>query len=313
MKKKTIAEVTAQNRIAAGIFDLRLSAPEIARTARAGQFADLYCRDQSRLLPRPVSLAGIDAGKGEIRLVYRISGAGTEEFSRLSKGDTLEVLGPLGNGFPVEEALGRPLLLIGGGIGIPPLLETAKAVRRTQRNVSDQNNAADRPVLIAVLGYRDAETFLAEEFAAVCDRVLIATEDGSVGTPGNVLDAVREAYPDGLAEIADCSDNAGRSDNAGLSENAGRSDNAGCSENAGAVTMPAIFACGPTPMFRALKDWAEKQKADCWISLEERMACGIGACLACVCKTKETDAHSQVKNRRICKDGPVFRAEEIVL
>ena len=133
------------------------------------------------------------------------------------------------------------------------------------------------------MGYRDNETFLSDEFAAVCDRVVIATEDGSAGTRGTVLDAIREQ----LSGAVDTGDGSGR---------------------------PAVvFACGPGPMLRALKDWAEKQQADCWISLEERMACGIGACLACVCRTKETDTHSRVKNRRICKDGPVFRAEEIDL
>ena len=124
---------------------------------------------------------------------------------------------------------------------------------------------------IMVLGYRD-ELFLNKEFEAYGD-VYVATEDGSAGTKGNVLDAIKE----------------------------------------NGLTADAIFACGPGPMLRALKAYAEEQGIDCYLSLEERMACGIGACLACVCKSKDVDAHTNVKNKRICKDGPVFAADEIEL
>ena len=74
-----------------------------------------------------------------------------------------------------------------------------------------------------------------------------------------------------------------------------------------------IYACGPTPMLRAIKSYAEEHRIDCWISMEERMACGIGACLACVCKSKEIDDHSKVHNKRICKEGPVFHAQDVEL
>jgi dihydroorotate dehydrogenase electron transfer subunit len=123
-----------------------------------------------------------------------------------------------------------------------------------------------------VMGYRNADTFLLDEFKEQ-GNVLVATEDGSVGTKGNVLDAIRE--------------------------NGAKAD--------------VIYACGPLPMLRALKTYAAEQGMDCFISMEERMACGIGACLACVCKTKDVDAHSNVKNKRICKEGPVFDAKEVEL
>ena len=122
----------------------------------------------------------------------------------------------------------------------------------------------------AVIGYRDKETFLADELRKYAD-VVIATEDGSVGTKGNVMDAIRE----------------------------------------NALEADMIYACGPTPMLRAIKQYAEENGIECYISLEERMACGIGACLACVCKSKEKDAHSNVNNKRICKDGPVFLSTEV--
>lgn len=112
--------------------------------------------------------------------------------------------------------------------------------------------------------------FLMDEFREQ-GEVYVATEDGSAGTKGNVLDAIRE----------------------------------------NALAADVIYACGPTPMLRALKEYAAEKQIECWISMEERMACGIGACLACVCKSKEVDAHSNVKNKRICKEGPVFAAEEV--
>ena len=228
-----------------------LRTDQIAAHARAGQFLSVYCNEGSRLLPRPVSICEIDRKDGAIRLVYRVAGKGTKEFSGMHTGMQLKVTGPLGNGFPLKE---KPAFLIGGGIGIPPLLELAK-----QLDCEKQ----------IVLGFRD-ELFLLEEFRAQ-GTVFIATEDGSAGTEGNVLDAIRE---NGLeAEI--------------------------------------IYACGPAPMLRALKKYAAGKRMECWISMEERMACGIGACLACVCRSAQKDAHTNVRNKRICKEGPVFRAEEV--
>jgi len=123
-----------------------------------------------------------------------------------------------------------------------------------------------------IMGYRNAETFLLDEFREQGDAYA-ATEDGSVGIKGNVMDAIRAL--DLKADV--------------------------------------IYACGPTPMIRALKKYAEEQKMECYVSMEERMACGIGACLACVCNSTDKDAHSNVKNKRICKEGPVFHAKEVEL
>ena len=256
MKTKETCTVISQKRISDGIFSLWLQTPSIAGSAEPGQFVSLYCRDGSRLLPRPISLCEIGKEEGRLHLVYRVAGKGTEEFSHLASGDRIEVLGPLGNGFPLDAAKGKRVLLMGGGIGIPPMLETAKAL----------GGAAQ-----IVLGYR-SDCFLREAYEAH-GRVYVATEDGSTGTKGTVLDAVRENH----------------------------------------LQADLIFACGPTPMLRAIKAYAEETGIDCWISMEEKMACGIGACLACVCKSKETDAHSHVHNKRICKDGPVFHASEVEL
>lgn len=247
------AGVIAREKLAEGIFGLLLEAEPIAAEAAAGQFVSLYSAQADRLLPRPISLCGIDRERGTIRLVYRVAGAGTKEFSELLPGEKVRVMGPLGNGFPLKGS--RPVL-IGGGIGIPPMLELAKAFG---------GRAA------AVLGYR-SERFLETEFESV-SRVYTATEDGSFGTRGTVLDAIRQEK----------------------------------------VSGDVLYACGPLPMLRAVKEYAIRENLPCYVSMEERMACGIGACLACVCRTTETDAHSNVRNRRICKDGPVFEAREVEL
>lgn len=256
-KKKENAAVVSQEQIAEYIYSMWIRT-EAAAEAAPGQFISMYTNDGSKLLPRPISICEIDREKGQLRVVYRVTGpgTGTEEFSRMKAGDTIPVIGPLGNGFPYEKAEGKRVFLMGGGIGVPPILELAKEMKCEKKQI--------------VVGYRDAETFLREEFEQN-GEVYISTEDGSVGTKGNVMDAIRE---NGLeADI--------------------------------------IYACGPTPMLRAIKAYAEENGIVCYLSLEERMACGIGACLACVCQTKEKDHHSNVNNKRICKDGPVFLSTEV--
>lgn len=280
-KKKVTARVTGQTCLAPGIYDLRLET-ELAGEARCGQFVAVYPKDKSTLLPRPISICETDPENGILRLVYRVAGKGTAEFSGLKAGDRVELLGVLGNGFPTEKALpGMRAVLLGGGIGVPPILELAKAL----------NGARD-----IVAGYRDGSCFLKEDFEralsggaqgvkcgaseARCDasgaggapgKVYIATEDGSVGTKGNVMDAIRE----------------------------------------NGLKPDILFACGPMPMLRAVRQYAQEKGIPAYISLEERMACGVGACLGCVCRTTGVDAHSHVHNARICTDGPVFEAGEV--
>lgn len=245
------AEVISQEMISENIYDLRIAFPEGAGEARPGQFVSLYCNDSSRLLPRPISICGIDKEKGILRMVYRIAGKGTEEFSRLKAGDSLEVMGPLGNGFPMTD---KPAVLVGGGIGIPPMLELARQL------------PGDKHI---VLGFRD-KSYLLEEFRRL-GPVSTATEDGSLGAKGTVLDAIRQDQVQGQV----------------------------------------LYACGPMPMLKALAAYAEEEGMEAWISLEERMACGLGACLGCIVSSKDKDAHSNVHNKRICKDGPVFNAGEV--
>ncbi len=258
-KRKENAAVISQEKLAEGIYSMWIRT-EASKSAKPGQFISVYTNDGSKLLPRPISICEIDKEEGKLRIVYRVTGrnTGTEQFSRLDEGDTVPVVGPLGNGFPVKEARGKKVFLMGGGIGVPPILELAKQMDCEKKQI--------------VVGYRDMHTFLREEFEEN-GEVYISTEDGSAGVKGNVLDTVR------MHELE----------------------------------ADIIYACGPTPMLRAIKAYAEEKNIVCYVSLEERMACGIGACLGCVCKTKKKDHHSNVHNSRICKDGPVFLATEVEL
>ena len=255
-KKKETCLVMSQEKIAEGIYSLWIQTEMIADEAKPGQFVSVYSADKSRMLPRPISICEIDKEKRALRLVYRVAGKGTEEFSHLKEGDSVDVMGPMGNGFPLERAKDRRVFLMGGGIGVPPMVETAKELEAEK---------------IIIAGYRD-ELFLNKELEEN-GNLYIATEDGSCGTKGNVLNAIA----------------------------------------ANRLKADVIFACGPTPMLRAIKAYALENGIECWISMEEKMACGIGACLACVCKSKEVDAHSHVNNKRICKDGPVFLCTEVDL
>lgn len=252
MAQRIKSIINNQEMLADGIFSMWLNAPEIAKEAKPGQFVAIYANDSSKLLPRPISICETDKGNGRIRLVYRTIGAGTKEIAKYTSGEYLMVMGPLGNGFPLNN---KSTLLIGGGIGIPPLLELAK------------NLTGEKTV---ILGYRDSNLFLKQDFQEYA-KTLISTEDGSVGIKGTVMDVIKTTNP----------------------------------------LIDTIYACGPTPMLRSLKLYSSENNVTCWISLEERMACGIGACLGCICQSRDIDTHSNVYNKRICKDGPVFLANDV--
>lgn len=254
MKVKEKAQVIDQKKLAEGVYSLVLKT-KAAEYAIPGQFISIFSNNGSKLLPRPISICEIDKEAGELRVVYRVVGEGTTEFSYLKAGDEVEVMGPLGNGFPLE---GEKTVVVGGGIGVPPMLELAKQLSGT---------------VTAVMGYRNDDMFLTEEFTDVASELIIATDDGSVGVHGTVVDAMKE----------------------------------------NAIDADVIYACGPKPMLRGVAEYADEHGIKCYVSMEERMACGVGACLGCVCQSTEKDDHSHVNNKRVCKDGPVFLSTEVVL
>lgn len=253
-KKKETAVVYRQTERAKDIYDMWIET-NLAALAEPGQFIGVYPGDGSMVLPRPLSICEVNREAGRIRVVYRESGRGTAEFSQYTAGHPVSILGILGNGFPLEESRGKRAFLIGGGIGIPPMLELAKRLE------------GERQI---ILGYRNSDLFLLGDFEKY-GTVSIATEDGSVGTKGNVLDTIREEK----------------------------------------LEADVIYACGPMAMLRAVKQYAAQRQMKAFISLEEKMACGVGACLGCVCRTRDMDSHSHVNYARICTDGPVFEAQEV--
>lgn len=293
-------EVVRSMEIASGVFSLMLRYPEGKEpsSVKPGQFVGLYPADSSMLLPRPISICEWDARERILRLVYRTVGKGTEEFSELQEGDSVCVLGILGNGYDLSLLAGKKVLLLGGGIGAPPMLGLAEAIRDCNRNnrspiLSDSfslpaassgspkgtKNAKEETeqLITAVMGYRTNDLFLTEEFRKV-SWLVIATDDGTAGFHGNAV-AAAEALGGHDKE----------------------------------QPFDVICACGPLPMLRGVKRLSLEWHIPAFLSLEERMACGVGACLGCVVKTTGKDAHSQVNNARVCMEGPVFLAEDVEL
>lgn len=239
--------------IAADTFDMVLACAPLAKTALPGQFVHLRCADKP--LRRPISICEIlpDA----LRLVFAVRGEGTAWLSQCKAGESIDVMGPLGNGFPLQE--GKAALFVGGGIGTPPLLEAAK----------QYTGKAD-----AVLGFRNkAAAILLPDFERHCETVLVTTDDGSLGTQGLVTDDMRLAYQ--------------------------------------VTKYDVVYACGPAAMLKAVQALAEQLGSKCYVSLEERMGCGVGACLVCACKTQKA-GDEKAAYRHVCKDGPVFLAKEVV-
>ncbi len=256
-KEKISAEIIKMDCLAPEVYSMWVNVGRMASESCAGQFVSLYMKaGGDKLLPRPISICEINEKDGYLRLVFRVVGAGTKEFASYRAGDRISLLGPLGNGFEIQN---KEALLIGGGIGIPPILQLSKDLPGKKK---------------IVLGYRDSDLFLKEEFERYGD-VFISTEDGSAGTKGNIIDAARANGLESGTKV--------------------------------------IYACGPLPMLKGVKSYGAEHGIQTWISMEEKMACGVGACLACVCGTNQADRHSNVKNKRICADGPVFNADEVKL
>lgn len=232
-----------------GCTRLELKQPELAAMARQGQFLHIRC-GAGQMLRRPISICDVQGDR--LTIIFEVRGAGTDWLSRQTVGAVLDVLGPLGNGFPKVEG---KILVAGGGIGVPPMLLTARCA-----------DSAD-----AVLGFRSAERqMLTEEFSAVCGKVLCMSDDGSCGEKGYVADGVRRM----------------------LSQ----------------AHYAAVMACGPKMMLKTVAAAAAEAGVACYVSMEERMGCGIGACLVCACKTKKNGEEGYA---HVCKDGPVFPAEEV--
>lgn len=229
-------------------FSILLQADSVADFAQPGQFVHIKC-GHSRLLRRPISICDVEGG--QLRLVFEVRGEGTQWLSKRKAGDQLDIIGPLGNGF---KRSGDKLLLVGGGIGLPPMLYCAKAWD-AEAHVIAGFRSKDRAMLLGEL----------EEAART---LAVASDDGTVGVHGFVDELVKAALhrENGIA---------------------------------------SVLACGPKPMLRAVVQAANVYGVPCQVSMEERMACGVGACLGCALPMADGSI------RHVCKDGPVFQSGEV--
>lgn len=253
---QTQAEILENRLIGPGLFLLSLMSPEIAATASPGQFIQILPGDEGTLDPllrRPISIYSVKAENGIVRLIFKEVGRGTRLISRRKPGELLDIMGPIGNGFDLPETAHR-ILLIAGGIGMPPLHSLAEKWREHE--------------YILYYGARTRDEFI--ELAAwerLGIQVRLATDDGSIGYNGRITELLQSDQPHGI---------------------------------------DLCCACGPKPMLRAVDNLLSAWKIPGLYSLEERMACGVGACLGCVC---QTTTHGY---QRVCVDGPVFSSEEVV-
>ena len=244
-ERATILENTL---IAADTWRMVLQA-DLCRELKAGQFLNLLVPGFT--LRRPISVASYDKDAGECTLLYKVLGDGTRKMAEMKAGESVQVIGPLGNGFPVETA--ESVLLIGGGAGTGPLIQLGKELK-----------AAGCRKVRAVLGFpTKADVYGVEEFGELGIRTHVSTDDGTYGFHGNAVELIR----------------------------------------AEGLSADLVYTCGPKRMMQAVEELFDRG----YISLDIRMACGMGACMGCVVKDKaDPDRYY-----RVCKEGPVFRIGQV--
>ena len=251
IKKTHLCTILQKDKISEAAYKFVLQCLGLSAQAYPGQFAHIAV--EGKTLRRPISLADIDPENGTVTIVFEIRGEGTAWLAERNAGDALDVLGPLGHGFTTYQE-DKKVLLIGGGIGTPPLLPLAKIY----------GNRAT-----ALLGFRSKDfVILEDEFKSAGANVIVATDDGSYGHKGFLTPFIE-------AEIA-------------------------------SNTIDRIFSCGPMPLLKIVSEIADENSIPCQISLEERMGCGVGACLVCACQTNTGMKH-------VCKDGPVFDNSQFII
>lgn len=252
MSKKVLEGIVlSNNEISKDVYKMVIEEATVAQSASVGQFVNLYPRAKSTLLPRPISISEI--GKSALTLVYGVVGEGTAEFATYKVGEVVRLSTALGTGYTIQAV--KTHVLVGGGIGVPPLVELAKRLEGEK---------------IAVLGFRD-EPFLIEELEKAGAKVYVATDSGKYGFKGNVVELIKSK----------------------------------------GIKGDYYYSCGPKPMLRAVAAYCESVATPIQVSLEERMGCGYGACVGCVCKTKDK-SEKGYEQKKVCKDGPVFFGSEVV-
>lgn len=252
--------------VASRHYKLILSSPYISSHAEAGQFVNVKCSETNDpLLRRPLSVHRISKAHKRFELLYKVAGKGTELLSKTSVGSELDILGPLGKGFKIDPGK-KIAILAGGGMGIAPLLALSEQMTNYKLQMTN--------ALYILIGAKTRDSILCEnEFRKITDQVLVSTDDGSYGKKGFVSDILLDFLDNGLG-----------------------------TRDSGLAT---IYSCGPKPMLRAISEIAYQKKIDCQVSMEQHMACGIGACMGCVIKTSEG-------YKKVCDEGPVFDSREVI-
>lgn len=249
--------IISQCEIAPRIFEMVL-AGQMVQDMEAGQFLHLRVPDPSKLLRRPISISEIDKDKNRVTIIYRVERSGTSLLSRLEAGDVVDTMGPQGNGFDFSVInSGQRALLIGGGIGVPPLVETAKRLHSKGVQVT------------SVIGFATKDAVILEKKLRSYGDVYVTTDDGSYGIKGYVSTVIDDFNS----------------------------------------TPDAIYSCGAPGMLKYV-DQTFEHHPHAYLSMESRMACGMGACYACVVPLRKQD---QTANKRVCEDGPVFVTGSIIL
>jgi dihydroorotate dehydrogenase electron transfer subunit len=255
MSQKVIAKVLSNDEVTPGTFKMFLDAPSVVEKAEPGQFVHIRVSSGTSsdpFLRRPLSIFSLDLDKGRLGLLFRVVGKGTSILAGMKDGDHLDIIGPLGRGFEIRENL-KKIAIIGGGIGVAPLLELAD--RATKKGIE----------VHTLIGARTASMVLcSDEFRSWSTTLEIATDDGSMGKRSLVTDLLSEFLE--------------------------------------REKVDGLFACGPVQMLKTVAKMARSSDLPCQVSLEARMACGIGACLGCTIKTQRDG-----KYLKVCKDGPVFK------
>ncbi len=245
-----ICELVKKTKLKENIYDYVIDCQEMAEQTKPGQFLHILCGGDA-YLRRPISICDVTENR-YLRFIFEVRGEGTKNLAERRVGDRLDILGPLGNGFTVYPEDEDAVLLIGGGIGVFPLLNLAKKLGGKATTI---------------LGFRNKDAVMMdEEFAAVSRDLFLATDDGSCGFHGLVTDVLKNII---------------------------RSNK-----------VSRIYTCGPTVMMKAVSEIAKEQEIPVQVSLEERMGCGVGACVTCTCTVGGS-------RKRVCKDGPVFDGAEV--
>lgn len=258
MPKVLKEKVEEIKKICQDVYRITVRSEYISSNAAPGQFVNVKCCEGlNTLLRRPVSICTVNREAATFDLVFQVKGKGTGYLSRIEKNEEINIIGPLGRSFHLSDEYGK-IAVIGGGIGIFPLLFLLQSVEKAQKT--------------AFLGFRDKNAIVLEdEFRKAADTVHISTDDGSIGYRGMVTDLLKMSLNENKYDI--------------------------------------IYACGPVPMLREVSKTAYNASIRCQVSLEQRMGCGIGACLVCACKTRTGDGWDY---SHVCKDGPVFWSSEVI-